>query len=467
MRHFSLLVLGACLSLASFAEEVVPKIDTIASKIYGADRRVLIFTPSNISQGTKLSVIYTLDSDTLFVDMAQNIEMASNSQVVPSAVVAIDYFRAERKLDKGFNDKTMELNADGEKFYRYINEELVPHIDSILITSGFNTLVAFERSATYLSTYLARNNKNFSSYLLICPQKLEAKSFANGFINEDTTKIIRIMTRHDGQQVVDTNSIRLEKIYRDAGFTNVKIDTIFRADSIDVQDVNYGESMGTYQGLVSIYDRYITLRSLSENNVQKTDCWDAMLEASAKNESLYKQPYAPNFNNFESFLSYAVRNGDYISIEKFINHYYAILTTYDNADATNAMAQIMTKYVMVRRAEQLFLLAIERYENAGRARYTMNARIAFACDLLAKHRAQYERAWDVLEQGKQICAEDSLVYGYYQGTISALYGYNLELGERYLLDAHNNIDAMPGTFITQNDTHKHLDMLNEQKKAKK
>lgn len=153
------------LGVSSFAQDTgenevsKPTNSTLRSAILNEERRVIIHLPRNyaINTNDKYPVMYVLDGTSHDQQTADKITVLSDAGLVPEAiVVAIPNTRGNRERDQ--TPPFMKTNVDdansplgnGDKFLAFIEQELIPFIDSNYRTSGLRTLTGNSRGGLFV-----------------------------------------------------------------------------------------------------------------------------------------------------------------------------------------------------------------------------------------------------------------------------------------------------------------------------
>lgn len=132
----------------------LPITSTLHSAILNEDRRVIIHLPRNYALNVtdKYAVMYVLDGTSQDQHTADKITVLSDAGLVPDAiVVGIPNTRGNRERDQ--TPPYMRTNVDdansplggGDRFLAFIEQELIPFIDSNYRTSGYKTLTGNSR----------------------------------------------------------------------------------------------------------------------------------------------------------------------------------------------------------------------------------------------------------------------------------------------------------------------------------
>ena len=144
----------------------------LKSKYYPDEERVLkVFLPENYDASRKYPVIYTLDGESLFKTLAQNISILQDnsldeSNIIPECItIGIDNTNRGRDLTPNYGeDSNFPLGTfrEGtETFYKILNDEIVPFINTNYSTSGFNVLIGHSNSGHFATQQFLADNNNF------------------------------------------------------------------------------------------------------------------------------------------------------------------------------------------------------------------------------------------------------------------------------------------------------------------
>ena len=190
MRTFILSATFIFLSLVSHAQtgnDIFPsgKVDSVYSKILGEQRTVWIYSPTmkpgNKYAGERFPVIYLLDGDTHFEGVVAMIrqlgEIDGNTSFPPMIVVAILNTNRTRDLtpmhimnDLPYMDSNASVNTGGnEKFIAFMQNEIMPHIDSLYPVQPFKLLIGHSFGGLTAMNILTNHTKMFNAYIAIDP----------------------------------------------------------------------------------------------------------------------------------------------------------------------------------------------------------------------------------------------------------------------------------------------------------
>ena len=175
MKRFLSLILMMLLHTASAAaqeqsenEGSKPITSTLRSAILNEERRVIIHLPRNyaLNATDKYPVMYVLDGTSQDQHTADKITVLADAGLVPDAiVVGIPNTRGNRERDQtppfmrtSVDDANSPLGG-GDKFLAFIEQELIPFIDTNYRTSGYRTLTG--NSLVRTSRQLTVSKKTF------------------------------------------------------------------------------------------------------------------------------------------------------------------------------------------------------------------------------------------------------------------------------------------------------------------
>lgn len=183
----------------------------LKSKYYPNEDRVLkIFIPDDYDASKKYPVVYTLDGQSLFDLLMKNMSILQdktdgNNNIIPQCItVAIDNINRTRDLtpNTGLNTNIPigTYTKQTKTFYKIINEEIVPLINSNYSTSGYNIIIGHSDAGHFVTQlYLNQDNyfdavialsvNDFSNYFQsVLPNKLKentSKTLFLGYGNKD------------------------------------------------------------------------------------------------------------------------------------------------------------------------------------------------------------------------------------------------------------------------------------------
>ncbi len=112
-----------------------------------------------------------LDAEYLFDIYVANSKLFSSKDKAPEQIVVGIYQnqKNERKTDTEISIANGLLTETSSKFYKFIKDELLPHIESKYRISPFKTIVGNTITANFANFYLVEQNPPFTAYININP----------------------------------------------------------------------------------------------------------------------------------------------------------------------------------------------------------------------------------------------------------------------------------------------------------
>ncbi|WP_299366340.1 alpha/beta hydrolase-fold protein [Winogradskyella sp.] len=160
----------------------IGKIDSFDSKILNEKRKIWIHVPDgnyqDLSKTKKYPVLYLLDGNSHFysvVGMIRQLSSSNRNTVLPKMiVVGIPNTNRTRDLSptkgKHYNGDSATTNSGGgDKFMSFIENELIPYIDSNYPTESYRTFVGHSLGGLTVMNTLINNPELFKSYVAIDP----------------------------------------------------------------------------------------------------------------------------------------------------------------------------------------------------------------------------------------------------------------------------------------------------------
>ncbi len=163
----------------------IGKIDTITSKILKEQRQLWIYVPEgytkSIFKNKKYPVVYLLDGDAHFysvVGMIRQLSTVNGNTVCPKMiVVGIPNTNRMRDLSPTkssskssySNSRMIEETGGGDQFISFIENELIPYIDSNYATESYRMFIGHSLGGLTVMNTLVHKPELFNSYVAIDP----------------------------------------------------------------------------------------------------------------------------------------------------------------------------------------------------------------------------------------------------------------------------------------------------------
>lgn len=142
----------------------------IDSKHLGEKRAITIVIPEShqVDAGQRYPVLYCLDGESHFKAAAGTVGWLSGAaKAIPEVILAaIENTPGKRTYDMGAVANDSGRNA---AFVKFLEEELVPHIDQAYPTQPFRVLFGHSLAGRFVVQMMARNKRVFQAYLAASP----------------------------------------------------------------------------------------------------------------------------------------------------------------------------------------------------------------------------------------------------------------------------------------------------------
>ena len=172
----TILLVSACITLPASATSVVEEIRTVGnasrisidSTVLNETRDVLVHLPKGYATSNKhYPVLYLLDGDRHFNHAITATEFLQTQERVPELiVVAITNTRA---WGEGGGTRGRDLGYKRHDFTRYIENEVMPYVNTHYRTTGLNTLFGHSLAGYFATDLLATKPDLFKNYIAASP----------------------------------------------------------------------------------------------------------------------------------------------------------------------------------------------------------------------------------------------------------------------------------------------------------
>ena len=188
MKPFFLLLLFACIGVANAQTiknhaVVIGNTDSVQSKILKEKRTVWVYLPDSYQADKKsrYPVIYLLDAEWNFAAFSGMVhelsEIIGNTVLPPPIIVSIpntdrtrDLTPTNSDLDPtGSKTAAFSTSGGGEKFTSFMQNELMPHIDSAYRTAPYKMLIGHSFGGLTAMNIIINHTEMFNSYVVIDP----------------------------------------------------------------------------------------------------------------------------------------------------------------------------------------------------------------------------------------------------------------------------------------------------------
>jgi uncharacterized protein len=345
------LVIAAFTNAQNENKIVIGKTDTIFSKILNEKRKILVYTPNLTSPSNvpnqRYPVLYLLDGEAHFVStvgLVQQLSQANGNAVLPEMIV-VGITNTNR-----FRDLTPSATGTGggNNFMKFIETELMPHIESTYNTAPYKVLVGHSLGGLTAIDVLTRNANLFNAYIAIDPSMwFENEIFLQNAITQLPNNKMENKRLFIGTANTMPRGMTLPKLVKDTSNETQHIRSIFKLD-------NYFKTK-TVPGLMYAYKFYehethVSVPLISEYDGLRFVFNYYLIDVSEKDfldpTPLIANKYKAHYNKVSKEMGYKV-----VPPEVFIN--------YLGADAL--------QNGQYKKADALLNMNIENFPNSDKA----------------------------------------------------------------------------------------------------
>jgi uncharacterized protein len=163
---------------------VIGRIDSLYSHVLSEERKIWVYVPdtgNSIYSPRKYPVVYLLDGDAHFssvVGMIQQLSSVNGNDIFPEMII-VGIPNTDRTRDLTpthvahsiyINDSSqLATSGGGENFMSFIQNELIPHIDSLYPTASYRMLIGHSFGGLTAVNTLIHHTGLFNSYIAIDP----------------------------------------------------------------------------------------------------------------------------------------------------------------------------------------------------------------------------------------------------------------------------------------------------------
>ncbi len=143
---------------------------TVKSERLNSPREIKIQLPRNYDAKAErvYPLVLVLDGDYLFEPVAGNVDYQAYWEDIPECIVVGVNQEIYRRTDFEHTDEGL-LSENGENFYAFVHDELVPYIEGNYKVSEFKVVVGHDESANFINYFLLKNKNSFRAYISLSP----------------------------------------------------------------------------------------------------------------------------------------------------------------------------------------------------------------------------------------------------------------------------------------------------------
>jgi len=180
MRNLFTIIFISVITTFTYAQSKkieIGVIDSINSKILNEKRDIWVYVPHNVTNGMtskkNYPVLYLLDGDWHFVSVVgllQHLSYTNGNTICPEMiVVGIPSTDRYRDMTPSCDSMYSEKSGGNEKFISFIENELIPHIDSLYPVEPYRMIVGHSLGGLTVINTLINHTELFNSFVAIDP----------------------------------------------------------------------------------------------------------------------------------------------------------------------------------------------------------------------------------------------------------------------------------------------------------
>ncbi|WMI69249.1 alpha/beta hydrolase-fold protein [Mangrovimonas sp. YM274] len=168
MNRNLLFVLALLAFSVSFAQVTREKFQ---SRKLNTTREIKIKLPAGYDPSSPLKhpVIVVFDGDYLFEAVAGQVAFQTYFDEMPKSIIVGIEQGKQRFYDSYYDEVTGMPIESGERFYRFVSEELLPYIDGKFNTSKFRVAVGHNVMGNFINSFLLSADPMFHAYVNLSP----------------------------------------------------------------------------------------------------------------------------------------------------------------------------------------------------------------------------------------------------------------------------------------------------------
>jgi uncharacterized protein len=162
-KYFLLLLISClCFSQKKGDDIFIGKYDKVYSKILNEERTLMVNLPDSYDQSDqKYPVLFLLDGEVnILAEAASMIHHYGMTDITPMIIIAVNNTNRNRDM----------MPMDGaQKFLQFINEELIPYVETNYRAGSYRIIYGNSNSALFVVYSLLEKPETFSAYIAASP----------------------------------------------------------------------------------------------------------------------------------------------------------------------------------------------------------------------------------------------------------------------------------------------------------
>tara|TARA_B100000809_G_scaffold232268_1_gene248015 strand:- start:1878 stop:3059 length:1182 start_codon:yes stop_codon:yes gene_type:complete len=168
MKKAYLFIFSLLFVVQSFAQVTYEEFE---SRKLNSKRELKIKLPDNYDPDSDLKhpVIIVFDAEYLFDPVSGQVSYQTYFDEMPESIIVGVIQGKERFYDSYFDEVSGLPFESGDRFYKFIDQELIPYIDSKYNTSKFKVAVGHDLMGNFINSFLFQDTPVFQAYINLSP----------------------------------------------------------------------------------------------------------------------------------------------------------------------------------------------------------------------------------------------------------------------------------------------------------
>ncbi|WP_298900791.1 alpha/beta hydrolase-fold protein [uncultured Psychroserpens sp.] len=168
MKNALIFVFSLCFCVQLSAQIVYEKFE---SRKLNSSRDLKIKLPDSYDPESELKhpVIIVFDGEYLFEPVCGQVSFQTHFDEMPESIVVGIVQGKERFYDSYFDEVSGLPFESGDRFYKFIEQELIPYIDANYNTSKFKVAVGHNLMGNFINSFLFHEEPVFQAYINLSP----------------------------------------------------------------------------------------------------------------------------------------------------------------------------------------------------------------------------------------------------------------------------------------------------------
>ncbi|MGE0077930.1 MAG: alpha/beta hydrolase [Bacteroidales bacterium] len=220
MKRLTILTLLILSTIALFGQEInLGFTDSIHSKVLNESRKIMVKLPKGYNESEKFyPVIYRLDGDIdMYSETIGTIDRLTYiDELIPEMIVVMVENTDRNRDMMPTKTKFFDVKPGAENFKKFINDELIPHINATYRTTNEKILCGQSLSGIFTLYYLLSNPNSFDSYIICSAAFLDCEEYfdnlTSNFLKTKETKTTKIFLTHGLKDPLDPDGTNKKQL---------------------------------------------------------------------------------------------------------------------------------------------------------------------------------------------------------------------------------------------------------------